>query len=340
MRPPRQLQANRRFRVPLFMAALAVALALLAGCAPALEGDGIIAGVDIRQLSGNIRIDGSSTVFPIAEAAAEEFSRETRKVKVNVAFSGTGGGFEKFCRAEIELSNASRPIKDAERKACAEHGITDIVELEIAIDALSVVVNEENTWAQCMTPQELQLLWKQGGAGKWSDIRPDWPAKAISFYFPGTDSGTFDYFREAIITLGGKDKVATHRGGGAHEQSSEDDNILARGVDAERYAVAYFGYAYYQEAGTGIRAVSIDSGKGCVAPTAETALSGAYTPLSRPLFVYTREKYLRDQPEVLAFVTFFLDNAAFLATDVGYIGLPPERLAAQQAKVASFGGTP
>ena len=279
------------------------------------------------NLSGEIRIDGSSTVFPIAEAMAEEFGYVS-DVRVNVAFSGTGGGFEKFCRGETQISDASRPIKDKEVNACAENGIDDIVEIQVAIDALTVMVHPDNDFAQCMTVMELNQAFSADGAKKWSDIRAEWPEKDISAYSPGADSGTFDYFNEAIIEAV---EGATHRGDGT---PSEDDNILALGIGRDKNAIGYFGFAYFLEAGQGLQAVSVDDGNGCVAPSFEAALSGEYTPLSRPLFIYTRASLLAERPEVAAFVEFFLDQSDAIVPEVGYVTMPADLLAAQKAKIA------
>lgn len=313
--------------------AAVVFLALAAGCGTRESGplQTTAAGeIDYRALRGKVRIDGSSTVFPISEAVAEEFSKVAR-TRVNVAFSGTGGGFEKFCRGEIDISDASRPIKQEESDACAANGITDIVELQAGIDALTVVVNPANEWAACLTTQQLFDLFRAGGASRWSDIDPSWSSERIIFYHPGADSGTFDYFVEAAITKAGKN--AGHRGDGT---SSEDDNVLAQGVEGDRYSIGYFGFAYFQEAGERLKAVAIDGGEGCVEPTFETALDGTYQPLSRPLFIYTREKFLREKPEVLGFVKFYLDNAEALVTEVGYVSLSGDILNRQQAKVEPY----
>ena len=279
------------------------------------------------DLSGEIRIDGSSTVFPIAEAMAEEFGYVS-DVRVNVAFSGTGGGFEKFCRGETQISDASRPIKDKEVNACAENGIDDIVEIQVAIDALTVMVHPDNDFAQCMTVMELNQAFSADGAKKWSDIRAEWPDKDIVAYSPGADSGTFDYFNEAIIEAV---EGATHRGDGT---PSEDDNILALGIGRDKNAIGYFGFAYFLEAGQGLQAVSVDDGNGCVAPSFEAALSGEYTPLSRPLFIYTRASLLAERPEVAAFVEFFLDQSDAIVPEVGYVTMPADLLAEQKAKIA------
>jgi phosphate transport system substrate-binding protein len=246
---------------------------------------------------------------------------------VNVAFSGTGGGFEKFCRGEIQVSDASRPIKQDEITACGENGITDIVELQVAIDALTVVVNPANDFAACMTVEQVHNVFKSGGATAWNEIDPSWPDDNMVKFFPGTDSGTFDYFVEAIIET---EEGATHTGDGT---ASEDDNVLAQGVEGDENGIGYFGFAYFQEAGQSLNPVSIDNGEGCVEPTLETALDGTYAPLSRPLFIYTRESFLRDKPEVAGFVKFYIDNTNQLSEEVGYVPMPDGLLADQAAKV-------
>ena len=278
------------------------------------------------DLSGEIRIDGSSTVFPIAEAMAEEFGLVS-DVRVNVAFSGTGGGFEKFCRGETQISDASRPIKQREIDACADNGITDIVELQVAIDALTVMVHPDNDFAQCMTVAELNQAFSADGAKRWNEIRSSWPDEEIVAYYPGADSGTFDYFHEAIIEAV---EGATHRGDGT---PSEDDNILALGIGRDQNAIGYFGFAYFLEAGQSLQAVSVDNGDGCVAPSFEAALSGEYAPLSRPLFIYTRASLLRERPELAGFVEFFLDSSDAIVPEVGYVTMPADLLAAQRAKL-------
>ena len=277
-----------------------------------------------------IRIDGSSTVFPISEAAAEEYARGT-KVRINVGFSGTGGGFEKFCRGESDISDASREIKQDEIEACAANEITDIVEFEVAIDALTVVVHPSNDFVDCLTVQELHDAFREGGYQRWSDIRPEWPDRRISYYFPGTDSGTFDYFVEAIIE--GVDEDATHRGDGT---ASEDDNVLALAVESDPNAIGYFGFAFYQEAGQALKAVAIDGGNGCVEPSFGAAREGTYTPLSRPLYIYTREQFLRERPEVREFVRFYLEHSDELVREVGYVTIPDETLEAQIATLEAI----
>ena len=282
------------------------------------------------SLKGEVRIDGSSTVFPISEAVAEEFSKVS-KVRVNVAFSGTGGGFEKFCRGETQISDASRPMKEKEVIACSEKGINDVIELQVAIDALTVVINPENLWAKCMTVNELNYAFRAGGAKKWSDIRSNWPDKDIVTFYPGVDSGTFDYFNEAIIKKE-QEKEHMHRADGT---PSEDDNILTLGISSDLYAIGYFGFAYYLGAGDELTAVHIDDGNGCIDPTFENAFSGVYTPLSRPLFIYTRASTLMDNLAVYGFLEYYLDNLDDLVPDVGYITMPEDQLAIMVSRLTN-----
>lgn len=273
------------------------------------------------QLQGEISIDGSSTVYPIAEAVAEEFMLEQPDVKVTVGLSGTGGGFEKFIAGETQMSNASRPIKEEESKALADAGV-EYTELQLAYDGLSVVINKENDWVDQLTVDELKKLWLDNGSTKkWSDIREGWPAEEIKFYSPGTDSGTFDYFDEVILDGGQIDKSAT---------LSEDDNILVQGVTGDANAIGYFGYAYYLENKDNLKVVPIVNGEGeAVEPNAETIESGTYEPLSRPLYTYVSNAAIKDEDAVAAYTQFTLENAAMLAEDVGYVSLPEEKYTEQ-----------
>jgi phosphate transport system substrate-binding protein len=312
------LPALRRSTWPLLSVALVAAFVSL-----------VAAGCGGRHDS--IRIDGSSTVFPIAEAAAEEFAKVSPGIRVNVGFSGTGGGLEKFCRGDIQVANASRHIKDSEAERCAENSIGTIVEFEIATDALSVVVNERNTWATCMTPEELHLAFKEGGARRWNEIRPDWPDEPIRVYHPGADSGTFDYFVEAIITS--YDPSASHRSDGT---SSEDDNVIISGLVGDTYALGYLGFAYYQEVADQVHAIAIDDGRGCVEPTADNAREGRYTPLSRPLLMYTTEELIRERDALEEFLAFYLDEAEVLSEEVGYIPLSDAAAAEQKDRLQAI----
>jgi phosphate transport system substrate-binding protein len=269
-----------------------------------------------EQLEGEVKMDGSSTVFPIMEAAAEEYMAEQPGVKVSVGQSGTGGGFEKFTKGETDFSNASRPIKDEEKQAAANGGI-EFQEFQIAYDGLSVVVNKENDWVDHLTVEELKKMWTEDGkVKKWSDIRPGWPDEEIKFFSPGHDSGTFDYFDEVILE--GAEIVK-------NAQLSEDDNVLVQGVAGDKNAIGYFGYAYYLENKDKLKVVPIDAGKGPVEPTNETIQSGEYTPLSRPLFTYVNTKALKEKAQVYDFAKFILENAGDFAEEVGYVRLPQEK---------------
>jgi phosphate transport system substrate-binding protein len=278
------------------------------------------------DLSGTIAVDGSSTVFPISEAMAEEFMAANPGVQVTVGTSGTGGGFEKFCRGETQVSNASRIIEADEIAACEEAGI-EFVELPIAQDAITVVVNQENDFAECLTIEELGTMWApeaQGQVTNWNQVNPEFPDAPLALYGPGTDSGTFDYFTEVV---GGEEGAS--RG---DYTSSEDDNVVVQGVVGDPNALGYFGYAYYEENSDTLKAVQVDSGNGCVEPSAETVLDGSYTPFARPLFIYVNTAAL-DEPQVQAFVEFYLDQAnATLVEEVGYVSLGDELYPLVQAR--------
>jgi phosphate transport system substrate-binding protein len=268
-----------------------------------------------------VKVDGSSTVYLITEAVAEDFQHANKDIKVTVGNSGTGGGFKKFVRGETDVSDASRPILAAEMKLAKENGI-EYLELPIAFDALTVVVSTKATWVDTMTVAELKKLWEpaaQGKVTKWSDVRAGWPAEKIELYGPGTDSGTFDYFTEAVV---GKAKSSR-----TDFTASEDDNVLVRGVEGSKNSLGYFGYAYYA-ANTGkLKALKIDwegHTKGAVAPSADAVVAGTYAPLSRPLFIYVNKKSLQEKPHVKLFVNYYLQHGANLATEVKYVPLPSE----------------
>lgn len=275
----------------------------------------------LSQESGAIEIDGSSTVYPISEAVAEDFMASNPDTRVTVGISGTGGGFSRFCAGETDISNASRPIKESEIEACRAAGI-DYIELPVAYDALTVVVNSGNDWATEMTVDELRMLWEpaaEGSITQWNQIRPEWPAAELELYGPGTDSGTFDYFTEAIMGESGSSR--------ADYTASEDDNVLVLGVAGDENALGYFGYAYYIENQDRLQAVGIDNGEGAVLPSDESVNNGTYQPLSRPLFIYVNADAI-NRPEVEAFVNFYLNQSASLASEVGYVALPEEAYAA------------
>ncbi|MBN8496325.1 MAG: PstS family phosphate ABC transporter substrate-binding protein [Candidatus Accumulibacter sp.] len=263
-----------------------------------------------------VKIDGSSTVFPITEAVAEEFQKAKRgAVNVTVGISGTGGGFKKFCRGETDVANASRPILKKEMDDCAKAGIR-YYEMPIAYDALTVMVNPQNAFIKSMSVAELKKIWEPGAQGKinsWKDVNPAWPDQKIKLYGAGSDSGTFDYFTEAIVG-----KAKSSRG---DYTASEDDNVLVQGISGDKGALGYFGFAYYIENQKKLKAVAIDGGKGPVAPTPENVDNGSYQPLSRPIFIYVSEKSL-EKPEVKEFVEFYMKSAAPLVKEVKYIPLP------------------
>ena len=264
-----------------------------------------------------VKIDGSSTVYPITEAVAEEFQKATG-TKVTVGMSGTGGGFKKFARGETDVQDASRPIQEEEVKATKEGGV-EYLELPIAYDALTVVVNAKNDWVDSIQVSELKKIWEpeaQGKITKWNQIRPEWPNKEIKLYGAGSDSGTFDYFTEAI---NGKSKAS--RG---DYTASEDDNVLVQGVEGDRYALGYMGFSYYAAHQKRLKALGIEwdaKGKPTVRPSEPAVLAGTYNPLSRPLFIYVNVKSL-EKPEVKKFVEFYLAQVETLAKEVKYIPLP------------------
>ena len=265
-----------------------------------------------------IKIDGSSTVFPITEAAAEDFQKATRgSVHVTVGISSTGGGFRKLCQNEIDIANASRPITRLEMEACTKEGV-QYIEMPIAFDALTVAVNPKNTWSKTITVDELKKIWEpeaQGRINNWNQINPAWPDKKIHLYGTGADSGTFDYFTEAIV---GKAKS-----GRGDFSASEDVYTLVQGIASDQYALGFFGFAYYIENSQKVNAVGVDSGKGAVFPSAATVENGSYQPLSRPLFIYVNAKSTNN-PEVQEFVNFYMKNALELVTEVKYFPLSKE----------------
>ncbi len=276
-----------------------------------------------------MNIDGSSTVYPITEAVAEEFQKANPGVKVTVAFAGTGGGFKKFCNGETDMNDASRPIKadDAgEGVACKAKNI-EYVELGVATDALSVVVNKDNAFVTCLTTAQLKKMWDQGSTAKsWKDIDPSFPDEPLKLFGPGPDSGTFDYFTEVI---NGKAKQSR-----SDYTPSEDDNALVTGVAGDKDALGYFGFAYLEENLDKIKAVAIDSGGGCIEPSADNVNQGKYKPLARPLFIYPAVSALK-RPEFAAFVQYFLENVNTYVDETGYIEALPDVLAKSKADLAA-----
>jgi phosphate transport system substrate-binding protein len=287
-----------------------------------------------------VKIDGSSTVYPITEAVAEEFQKSKKNaVKVTVGISGTGGGFKKFCRGETDISDASRPIVKKEMESCAAAGIK-YVELPVAFDALTVVLHPSNTFAANLKPEQLKVIWEPGAQGKvtnWKQVDPSFPDLPLKLYGPGADSGTFEYFTEAIT---GKAKAS--RG---DYTASEDDNVLVQGVSRDKGGIGYFGYAYYIENQKKLKAAAIWNGKAFVAPSAKVVEDGSYQPLARPIFIYINAKSL-ERPEVKEFVHFYMKHGAELTKEVKYVPLPAKIYTTNSEHVNKmklgtvFGGVP
>jgi phosphate transport system substrate-binding protein len=308
-------------------AVLTLALALSA-CGGSNEED---AGGGNSALSGEVLVDGSSTVQPLTAAAGEFFAEEEPDVNVSVGTSGTGGGFEVFCQGQTDISNASRPIKDEEAALCEENGI-EFTELQVATDALTVVVSADNDFITCLTTQELATLWgpaAEGSVTTWDQVNPEFPAEEIELYGPGTDSGTFDYFTDEI---NGEEGVSR-----TDYNASEDDNVIVQGVSGSPNALGYFGYTYFEENADALKAVEIDSGEGCVAPSAEAAQDGTYTPLARPLFIYVSNAAVSEKPEVKAFVDFYATNDDRIAEAAQYIPLNDEQRSELESTASSIG---
>jgi phosphate transport system substrate-binding protein len=298
----------------------AVAVALAVGCGGGSSQQG---GVP----AGDIKVDGSSTVFVLSEAVAEEFTNAGNRARVTVGQSGTGGGFQKFCRGETDISDASRPIRPTELQACKAAGI-NFFEIPVAYDGIAIVVNPKADWISDITKEELQMLWApqaQGKVMRWNQVRASWPDREIHLFGAGVDSGTYDYFTEAITG-----KEGASRG---DFTSSEDDNVLVQGVAGDELALGFLPYAYYNENKSRLKLVAVSAGKGPVAPSFDTIRNGAYNPLSRPLFIYASEKSLA-RPEVQQFVDFYIANVGGLAEEVGYVQLGDEgyRLVAEHFK--------
>ena len=277
-----------------------------------------------------IKIDGSSTVYPITEAVAEEYQKAKKgAVKVTVGISGTGGGFKRFCRGETDISDASRPIKDSEVKVCQEQGI-EFIELPVAYDGLAVVLNPKNTWVKVLTVADLKKIWEpeaKGTVTKWNHVRAEWPDAPLKLFGPGADSGTFEYFTEAIV---GKAKAS--RG---DFTASEDDNVLVQGVAGDKNAIGYFGLAYYEENKDKLKVAPVDGGKGPVVPSFETVENGTYQPLSRPLFIYISTKSAA-KPEIKEFVDYYLKNAQKLVKQAKYIPLPAKAYTLAQERFSKM----
>ncbi len=321
-------------RSTLRLGVLPAAIALTLGLAACGGGNEAEAGGDATGggVSGEVIADGSSTVGPLTEAAAELFREENSGVNITVQTSGTGGGFEKFCQGQTDLSNASRPIKDEEKAACDSAGIS-FTELRVATDALTVVTSADNDWLTCLTTDELKKIWEPAAEGTvttWNQVNPSFPNETIELYGPGTDSGTFDYFTDEI---NGEEGVSR-----TDYNASEDDNVIVQGVSGSTNAIGYFGYTYFEENAEALKAVEVDSGSGCVAPSAETAQDGTYTPLARPLFVYVNDKSYTDKPQVAAFVDWYAENDETATEAAQFVPLNEEQQTALTTAVEGIGG--
>lgn len=282
-----------------------------------------------NKLQGTVKIDGSSTVYPVTEAVAEEFKSEFPDVQVTIGVSGTGGGFKKFGRGETDISNASRPIKEKEAADCEANNIK-YIGLEVAYDGMAVVINPENDWATDIKVEELRKLWEPAAQGKilrWNQIRPEWPDKEIHLFGAGTASGTFDYFTEAIMGKSGASR--------GDYTASEDDNVLVQGIKNDPLALGFFGLAYYEENSSILKLVPVDNGNGPILPNMETVISNTYAPLSRPIYIYVNNVSTH-RPEVVKFVEFYLETTKEIAKEVGYIQLPDKEIAEQITKFKKF----
>jgi phosphate transport system substrate-binding protein len=280
-----------------------------------------------ETLTGTISIDGSSTVYPLSEAVAEEFRTVHPDVNVAIGSSGTGAGFKKFARGETDISDASRPIKESEMRACSENNIS-YEGLMVALDGISIMVNPENTWIQDITVGELKKIWETNSTvKKWSDIRPGWPAENIHLYGPNTAHGTYDFFTEAVLGESGASR--------ADYNAVADYNVGIQGISTDKYALGYFGLAYYEENKDKLKLVGVDNGNGPVKPSLETVKDGTYAPLSRPLFIYINSASV-SKKELVEFVNYYIKNAAVLAKEVGYIPLPQNEYDNQLASFGKF----
>lgn len=303
-----RIRVRRAWLITALFAVFTV-VAVACGGSDSGNGDG---GSD--KLSGTIQIDGSSTVFPISQAVAEEFRADGNGgVQIVIGVSGTGGGMKRFTVGDVDISNASRQIKDSEADDAAKNGI-EFVEFQVALDGLSIIVHPDNDFVSCLTTAELNKIWMPDSkVDNWSDVRDEFPDRKLRLYGPGTDSGTFDYFTDEINGAEGATRP--------DYTPSEDDNVLVQGISGDRNSLGYFGYAYYSENTSRLKLVGVDHGDGCIEPTDETINDGTYAPLSRPLFIYVNKDSL-EKSEVKAFLEYYMENAPELATEVGYVPLP------------------
>ena len=330
------LRITNRWRGLFPLVGLVAAVALLFAACGDDDDDGTTSQTSTTSasdLSGSIAIDGSSTVFPVTEAVAEEFRSVAPDVRVTVGVSGTGGGFQKFCSGETDISDASRPIKDSEVEACAEAGI-EYLPLRVGLDGLAVVAHPEADFLVCITMDELSTLWEpesEGSVTTWNQVNSSWPSEKITLFGPDTDSGTFDFFTEEVNGEGGASR--------ADYTNSTDDNVLVTGISGTDNAAGYFGFAYYTENQDKLKVVSVDGGEGCVIPSDGTVSDGRY-PLARPLFIYVNKASLAEKPQLREFVRFFLsDEGIALVSDVGYTPIAGSELAESRANLeAAIGG--
>jgi phosphate transport system substrate-binding protein len=299
---------------------LVLAVLLMSGCGRSVANDETTTGGTGK--SGRIEADGSSTVGPYVTAAAERFRKVEPGVQITVGISGTGGGFERFCRGETDLSDASRPIEPDEAKACRDKGIA-YKEIQVANDGIAVVVNKQNTWATCLTVAQLKKIWDAGSKVKtWRDVDPKFPSVRLTLAGPGTDSGTFDFFTKAIN--GEEDRSRSDY------QASENDNVIVQAVAGDKGGLGYFGLSYYEQNRDKLKALGIDGSKGCVKPSRQTVQSGEYTPLARPLFVYVKQDSLA-RPEVKAFLRYMVDHERAIARAAQFVPLTEDQLAKAKA---------
>jgi phosphate transport system substrate-binding protein len=309
----------RRAFVP-GIAALALALSACGGA-----DAGSDSGSEAGGASGSVTIDGSSTVFPMSDAAAELLNEENPNINVSVSESGTGGGFERFCNGETDISDASRPIEEDEVAVCEENGI-EFTELQVATDALTVVVHPELD-VDCLTVDQLKELWgPDSTVSNWNELDPSFPDQEIALFGPGTDSGTYDYLANDVIESETEDTRSDY-------ESSEDDNVLVQGVAGTPGATGYFGYTYYEQNADSLKAVSIDSGDGCVEPSAETAQAGEYTPLARPLFIYVKDEAYADNEAVTEYVDYYIGNLEEIAEIGQFIPLSEDLYSETQSNL-------
>jgi len=317
--------ALRLVAVPLALVAFAVA------CGEKTDdpgGSGSTSGSSGAALAGSITVDGSSTVAPMAEVAAADFMAENQGVRITVGTSGTGGGFEKFCAGETDISDASRPIKPEEAATCEKNGV-EHADVQVANDGIALVVNRDNTWAKCLSVDQLKAIWEPAAEGKvtrWNQVDPSFPDEPIDLFGPGTDSGTFDYFTGAINGEEGASRT--------DYTATEDDNVVVTGVSGSKGGLGYFGLSYLLENSDELTGVEVDGGSGCIAPSSATVQSGDYAPLSRPLFIYPSADLLR-RPEGIAFVKYFIENSAKIADEALFVQMTPEQ---QQAATKTVDG--